>query len=101
MHETAEETRALFTERIPDLRKKFGIRKIGIFGSVAQGKASEESDVDVLVEFEEGQASFDHFMELIQYLEDLLGKRVDLVTTRGLSPYLRPSIEQEVIWCEG
>ena len=101
MHETAEETRALFTERIPDLRKKFGIRKIGIFGSVAQGKASEESNVDVLVEFEEGQASFDHFMELIQYLEDLLGKRVDLVTTRGLSPYLRPSIEQEVIWCEG
>ena len=55
----------------------------------------------ILVEFEEGEATFDHFMELIQYLEDLLRRRVDLVTTRGLSPYLRPTIEKEVIWCEG
>lgn len=101
MPKTAEETRILFKDRIPDMKKMFGIRKIGIFGSVAAGKASDESDIDVLVEFEEGQATFDHFMELIQYLEDLLERRVDLVTTGGLSPYLRPSIEKEVIWCEG
>lgn len=91
----------LFEEIIPDLRRKFGIKKIGIFGSVAVGTASDESDIDVLVEFGEGEATFDHFMELIQYLEDLLKRRVDLVTTGGLSPYLRSSIEKEVIWCEG
>jgi len=101
MQKTAEETSILFKERITYMKKMFGIRKIGIFGSVAAGKASDESDIDVLVEFEEGQATFDHFMELIQYLEDLLERRVDLVTTGGLSHYLRPSIEKEVIWCEG
>ena len=59
-----------------------------MFGSVARDEASPSSDVDVLVEFS-GEASFDQFMDLTCYLEDLFGRSVDLVTTKALRPELR------------
>jgi len=87
-------------EVLPLLRERFGVAKIGIFGSTARGDDRPESDVDVLVEFAPGQTTFRNFMELAFYLEDLYGRRVDLVTDQGLSRYLRPHVEQEVIWCD-
>ncbi|MEN4017029.1 MAG: hypothetical protein PQ975_00960 [Methanobacterium sp.] len=53
---------------------------------------------DILVEFEE--PTLHDFMSLIDYLENLFGRKVDLVTQKSLSPYLRPCVEKEVIWCE-
>jgi len=82
------------------IRKKFGVERIGIFGSVARGEETPKSDIDVLVEFAQGKATFQNFMNLISYLEGLFGRRVDLVTTGGIDPYLRLTIEGEVIWCE-
>jgi predicted nucleotidyltransferase len=82
------------------LKERFGVKKIGVFGSVARGEAKEKSDVDVLVEFESAKKSFDNFMELSFFLEDLFGKKVDLITTSGLDKYIRPYVEKEVIWCE-
>lgn len=82
------------------LKERFGVKKIGVFGSVARGEAKEKSDVDVLVEFESTQKNFDNFMELCFFLEDLFGKKVDLITTSGLDKYIRPYVEREVIWCE-
>jgi len=87
-------------EVLPLLRERFGVAKIGIFGSTARGDDRPESDVDVLVEFAPGQTTFRNFMELAFYLEDLFERRVDLVTDQGLSRYLRPHVEQEVIWCD-
>jgi predicted nucleotidyltransferase len=87
-------------EVLPLLRERFGVAKIGIFGSTARGDDRPESDVDVLVEFAPGQTTFRNFMELAFYLEDLFGRRVDLVTEQGLSRYIRPNVEQEVIWCD-
>jgi len=55
---------------------------------------------EVLCRLAIGKATFQNFMALIAYLEDLFGRRVDLVTTGGIDPYLRPTIEGEVIWCE-
>ncbi|MEN4017774.1 MAG: nucleotidyltransferase family protein [Methanobacterium sp.] len=74
------------------------LKKIGIFGSYAKGQQNEESDVDILVEFE--KPTFDNFMELAFFLEDLFGKKVDLLTPKSLSPYMKPYVEKEVIWCE-
>ena len=54
------------------------------------------SDVDLLVEFEEGQKTFDNFIQLSFWLEEMLKRRVELVTVDSLSPYLRPYITQEV-----
>ncbi len=82
------------------IKSKFGVKKIGIFGSFARGDSGEQSDVDVLVEFEPDKNTFDNFMDLLFYLEDLFGKKVDLVTTGGLHRYIRPFVEREVVWCE-
>lgn len=87
-------------ERFAFIRDSFGVKEIGIFGSVARGEETDASDIDILVEFGRGHATFRNFMDLIQYLEDLFGRKVDLVTTGGIDPYLRPYIEEEVIWCE-
>jgi len=67
---------------------------------MVRGEANMESDVDVLVEFESTKKSFDNFMDLSFFLEDLFGKKVDLITTSGLDKYIRPYVEREVIWCE-
>ena len=87
-------------ERSAWIKEHFGVERIGIFGSVARGENTPASDIDILVEFATGRATFQNFMALIAYLEDLFGWRVDLVTTGGIDPYLRPTIEGEVIWCE-
>jgi predicted nucleotidyltransferase len=73
-----------------------GVRSLSLFGSVARDEATAESDVDILVDFGE-PASFDAYMDLKFYLEDLLGARVDLVTERGLKPGVRPYVQQDAI----
>ncbi len=74
-----------------DLRR-LGVHDIRLFGSFAHGTPSSESDVDLLVSFRPGTKNFDHFMELGFFLEDLLGRPVELVTRESLSPYLGPRI---------
>jgi len=86
---------------IPSVRSRFGVKRIGIFGSFARGMQKRTSDVDVLVEFADGQATFDNFMQLVYYLEDLFGRKVDLLTVGGIDKYIRPQVEREVIWVEG
>ncbi len=81
-----------------EIKTKYDVKKIGIFGSYARHEENEESDVDILVEFEE--PTLHNFMSLIDYLENLFGRKVDLVTQKSLSPYLRPIVEKEVVWCE-
>ena len=90
----------LLEEHLNLIRESFEVKRIGIFGSVARGEETPVSDIDILVEFDRGQATFRHFMDLTLYLEDLFGRKVDVVTTGGIDPYLRPYIEGEVIWCE-
>jgi uncharacterized protein len=64
--------------------RQFGARRIGVFGSFARGEASPESDVDVYVEFEDRQRTYDNFFALHELLERLFGRRVDLVTDKAL-----------------
>ncbi len=80
-----------------ELRKRFGVKSLAVFGSVARGEAGPDSDVDILVEFE-GRATFDRYMGLKFFLEDLLGRRVDLVTWKALKPRLRPYVNREAIY---
>jgi hypothetical protein len=74
----------------------FGVHRFGLFGSFAKGSQEGKSDVDLLVEFEPGRKSFDNFMNLAFFLEDLLGRKVDLVTPESLSPHIGPKILAEV-----
>ena len=73
-----------------------GVKRYGFFGSFVREQNTEQSDIDILVEFEPGQKTFDNFMQLAFFLEDLLGREVDLVTAESLSPYIGPHILKEV-----
>ncbi|HON92337.1 MAG TPA: nucleotidyltransferase family protein [Sedimentisphaerales bacterium] len=73
-----------------------GATRIGLFGSFVRGQQHADSDVDLLVEFEQGQRTFDHFIRLSFLLEDLLGRKVELVTPEALSPHIGPYILGEV-----
>lgn len=76
--------------------RALGVKRLGVFGSFARGQQRKDSDVDLLVEFEDGAKTFDHFMDLALLLEDLLGCKVELVTPEALSPYIGPRILREV-----
>ena len=73
-----------------------GVTGIGLFGSFVTGRQTATSDVDILVEFSPARHTFDSFMELSFLLEDLLGRRVELVTREALSPHIGPHILREV-----
>ncbi len=77
--------------------KALDVKSLALFGSVARGEGGSGSDVDILVEFE-GRATFNGYMELKFFLENLLGHRVDLVTYKALKPRLRPYVENDAIY---
>ena len=79
-----------------DLKKKYFVEKIGIFGSFSKGKETPKSDVDILVEFK-GPIGWD-FFELKVYLEKIIGRDVDLVSVKALKPQLKAKILNEVIY---
>jgi len=72
--------------------KKYGVKRIGLFGSYAKGEQVAKSDIDILVEFEKGKKSFDNYMDLKFYLEELFGCKVDLVINDSIKPSLREPI---------
>ncbi len=76
--------------------EKFGVKRIGIFGSFIKGRQNKESDVDLLVEFTRGKKNFKNFIYLAFFLEDLLHRKVELVTPESLSRYLKPNILKEI-----
>jgi predicted nucleotidyltransferase len=79
-----------------DRLKALGVSKIGLFGSFLRGEQHHDSDIDLLVEFEAGQKTFDGFMELSFLLEEIFQRRIELVTLESLSPYIGPHILKEV-----
>ena len=71
------------------------VKKIGLFGSVLRGEQTSESDVDLIVEFEEGKKNYNNFIELYFFLEDLLQRKVELLTIEALNPHMKPRILKE------
>jgi predicted nucleotidyltransferase len=76
---------------------RLSVKSMAVFGSVARGEARIDSDVDILVEFE-GALTFDRFMDTKFYLEDLLGRHVDLVVPQALKPRLKAQITEDLIY---
>jgi len=81
-------------QELGHLRRAFGVKRIGVFGSCAHAAAGPDSDVDILVEFD--QPTFDHYMDLKFHLERVYGRRVDLVTPLALKPRIKSQILREV-----
>ncbi len=87
---------AALTARTPEIAARFGVKRLGLFGSVARDEMRDNSDVDVLVEFE-GSATFRGYFDLKDYLEAMLGRSVDLVTEAGLKPRARRHVERDLV----
>ncbi|MEK6681064.1 MAG: nucleotidyltransferase family protein [Nitrospirota bacterium] len=94
---TFEEIKDLLKKHKEELKEKYGVKEIGIFGSYVRGEQDDESDVDILVEFEKPMG-FIRFMKLENSLSELLGVRVELVTKKALKPYIGQQILQEVLY---
>ena len=98
MRRSASEILTLLEHNAEAIRR-FGVRRLGLFGSSARGTAHEQSDLDFVVEFE--RKSFDAYMDLKAYLEDLLGCRIDLVVAEAIKPGLRDTILAEALHAPG
>ena len=81
-------------ENYSELSVQFGVRRIGLFGSFANGTANETSDVDLIVDFERPIGL--RFVELVEYLETLLGRRVDVLTAAGLRGIRLPAVARQI-----
>ena len=77
--------------------KKFGVKKLWVFGSYIRGEQKEKSDLDVLVEFEKGRKTFDNYMGLKFFLEEILGIEVDLITVKALKPSIKDYVWREAV----
>ncbi len=94
-----DEIKDVLKKHEKELEKKFGIKEIGIFGSYVRGKPKKSSDIDILVEFyPEAEMDLIKFIELEEYLSDLLGIKVDLVMKSALKPRIGKQILKEVIY---
>ena len=80
----------------PELQRRYKVREIALFGSWARGEQHEKSDIDVLVDFEEGADLFD-WIGLALYLEDTFGYSVDVVPRRSLRPELRATVLEQAV----
>lgn len=78
-----------------EIKERYSVRRIGAFGSYVRGEQKATSDIDVLVEFE--KPTFDNFMDLAFYLEELFGRRVDLLTTEGVKGIRIKEIAKEIM----
>ena len=81
-----------------DIRKRFKVKDIGLFGSYVRDEQKKESDVDVLVEFEKGHKTFNNYMDLKFFLEDIFGLKVDLVIKDAVRTELKEYIFTEVVY---
>jgi uncharacterized protein len=95
-HIDVNKIRLLILERKDEIKEKFKAEVIGIFGSYARGEEKKGSDIDFLVRFGEGASLFE-LVELGDYLEDLFGVYVDVVSERALHPMMKDEVLRELV----
>ncbi len=81
-----------------DVRERFKITEIGVFGSYVRGEQRGDSDIDLLVEFEKGYKTFDNYMELKFFLEEILTSKIDLVIKTAIRDEIKQNILSEVTY---
>lgn len=91
-----DEMLSLLQEHKATLVRRFGVTTLALFGSFARDQATEDSDIDLLIRFD-GPTTPHCYFGVWFYLEDLIGRPIDLVTDKALRPELRPYVEREAI----
>ncbi len=99
MKKTLEEIKRILNEQEPYLKQKYGVLTVGVFGSYSRDEANDNSDLDILIEFDEiRKIGLLEFISIENYLSDILGIKVDLVEKSALKPRLGRRILEEVIY---
>ncbi|HLT24521.1 MAG TPA: nucleotidyltransferase family protein [Ignavibacteria bacterium] len=80
------------------ISEKFGVKEIAIFGSYVSGEQNSSSDIDIHVTLEEGRTTFDNYMDLRFFLEDLLGAKVDLLINNSIRTELRDIVKKSFVY---
>ncbi|TCK02859.1 nucleotidyltransferase family protein [Phorcysia thermohydrogeniphila] len=80
------------------LRESFGVKEIGLFGSFAREEQTKDSDIDILIEVEKNKIGLISYIKLKLFLEELFGRKVNLVTKKALRPELKETILREVVY---
>lgn len=80
--------------------KEFGVSKLGLFGSYAKGEQIEDSDINFIVEFNEGMKSYQSLLDLTDFLEHVFQHKVDVVTKQAIASWLKPYIDEYIIYVE-
>ncbi len=93
-----EEIKEIIKNQKEVLERNFGVKTLGIFGSYVRQENKKESDLDVLIELKEDYKTFDNYMDIKFYLEEILNIKVDLITFEALKPRLKPYIMEEVVY---
>ena len=92
-----DEIKKLLAKHRKTLENKYKVKSMGVFGSFVRGKQKKKSDIDILVEFSETPDLFE-FLDLEEYLKEILGRKVDLVTKNALKPLIKDRILSEVVY---
>ncbi len=99
---TREKITNILSEKSGYLAETYGVKRIGLFGSYAKGTYTETSDIDIIVEFETPLGF--KFMDFADYLEEILGKPVDVLTVGGLQgiriPHIAQSIRESIVYVQ-
>jgi predicted nucleotidyltransferase len=82
-------------KEMPYFKEKYGVKRIGLFGSCAKGDFTETSDVDIIVEFEK-PIGFE-FMDFTEYIENILGRKVDVITSAGLESIRIKEVQRDIV----
>ena len=90
-----EEVIKVLREHMDEIRR-FGVKRIGIFGSVARNEAGENSDIDFVVEFEKGKITIKNFGGLVLFLENLFNREVDVLTANGVGNIRIKSVREQI-----
>lgn len=93
-----DEVLSILKRESHDLKERFGVIKVGLFGSVVRNEAGDSSDLDLLIELDPESVTYKKYLDLEAYLQSLFPRKIEIVTTEGVSPYILPYISREVVW---
>ena len=92
-----EEVLRKLSENLAEIQERFGIETLGIFGSVSRGEDTEASDVDVLYRFREGRGGMHDLVGLYEYLKEIFGREVDVISFDYISPLIEAKVRADSI----
>ncbi len=95
---TREETLARIHDALPDLRRRYGVVRIGLFGSVARNEAGPDSDIDLVAEFAPGEGPGFRFFDLEEELSALLGRPAHIAGLDRMNTYVRAKVERDLVY---